>query len=228
MVSLLFCFRLFRVEFIRNQLSSKVFPSLLTNILSMDLALSSGYLSLYSVLTLLVFRFFWSLFVPCVGFETFHGAFRRVAHEWLDAATLARQLLSDGPLAAQSFNLETVFALDAQVWGQSFEPPVFCNVVEVVAQRLVGEGRQHLKLTVRLARQQGESDDLLSATLPVPQVQNQATSTPVCDAIWFWRDELLPNSIMTLAYRLQANEYNGRQRVQMVVEACAPAAQIVS
>src|SRR4029453_14807835 len=53
-------------------------------------------------------------------FDTFDQAFQRVAHEWLDAATLARKLMSEGPLAVEYFNAETVLSLDAQVWGQAF------------------------------------------------------------------------------------------------------------
>jgi len=123
-------------------------------------------------------------------FDTFDAAFQRVAAEWLDATALSRQLLSDGPLPGEYFNPETVQSLDAQVWGQAFEPPLFSDVVDVVAQRLVGE--KHLKLTVR-------------------------HGGAVRDAIWFGRSEPLPGRV-TLAYRLVLDEYNGRQRVQMVVE----------
>jgi len=38
------------------------------------------------------------------------------------------------------------------------------------------------------------------------------------DAIWFGHDEPLPARAV-LAYRLSLDEWNGRQRVQMVVEA---------
>ncbi len=124
------------------------------------------------------------------NFDTFDEAFQRVAHEWLDAATLSRQLLCDGPLPMEYFNPETVQSLDAQVWGQAFEPPLFNDLVEVVSQRLVGE--KHLKLTVR-------------------------HGGAVREAIWFGRVEPLPDRV-TLAYRLSLDEYNGRQRVQMVIE----------
>jgi single-stranded-DNA-specific exonuclease len=40
------------------------------------------------------------------------------------------------------------------------------------------------------------------------------------DAIWFGRSEPVPERV-TLAYRLSVDEYNGRQRVQMVVEAAS-------
>ena len=83
------------------------------------------------------------------GFARFAAALAQVAREGLDAATLARRLATDGPLAAEHFDVATVRALDALVWGSAFEAPVFVDVVEVVAQRLVGE--RHLKLSVRHA-----------------------------------------------------------------------------
>jgi single-stranded-DNA-specific exonuclease len=121
----------------------------------------------------------------------FEAALQRVAGEWLDAATLTRTLRTDGPLALEWFNADTVALLDAQVWGQGFEPPVFCDEVEVLHQRLVGE--RHLKLRVRHAGQER-------------------------DAIWFGHAESLPSPVR-LAYRVGLDEWNGRQRVQMLVEA---------
>ncbi len=125
------------------------------------------------------------------AFATFDAALQAVAAEWLDAATLTRTLPTDGPLALQWFNAETAALLDAQVWGPGFEPPVFCDEVEVLAQRLVGD--KHLKLRVRHAGQ-------------------------LRDAIWFGHADPLP-ARARLAYRLALDEWQGQQRVQMVVEA---------
>ena len=122
---------------------------------------------------------------------TFAAALQRVAEERLDRATLTRTLRTDGPLAIEWFNPQTVAVLEAQVWGQGFEPPLFCDEVQVVQQRLLGE--KHLKLRVRHAGHER-------------------------DAIWFGHTELLPDRAR-LAYRLSLDEWNGRQRVQMVVEA---------
>ncbi len=63
--------------------------------------------------------------------------------------------------------------------------------VEVISQRLVGE--KHLKLAVRLAG-------------------------AVRDAIWFGHSEPVGAKV-TLAYQLRVDEYNGQQRLQMIVEA---------
>ncbi len=124
-------------------------------------------------------------------FGTFDQALCQVAGEWLDPATLTRTLRTDGPLQAEWFNPATAALLDAQVWGQGFEPPLFCDEVQVLQQRLVGE--KHLKLRVRHAG-------------------------AVRDAIWFGRAEPVAEQLR-LAYRLSVDEWQGQQRVQMVVEA---------
>jgi single-stranded-DNA-specific exonuclease len=124
-------------------------------------------------------------------FDGFDSGMREVAGEALDAATLSRTLLCDGPLDAQYFNAATARALDGQVWGQAFDAPLFNDEVEVISQRLVGE--KHLKLALRCAGS-------------------------VRDAIWFGRSDPLPERTM-LAYRLSIDEYNGRERIQMVIEA---------
>jgi len=124
-------------------------------------------------------------------FGDFDRALQQVASEWLDAATLTRTLRTDGPLAVEWFNPQTVALLDAQVWGQGFEAPLFCDEVEVLQQRLVAD--KHLKLRVRHA-----------GTLR--------------DAIWFGHAEPVAARVR-LAYRLSLDEWQGQQRVQMVVEA---------
>jgi len=124
---------------------------------------------------------------------TFAAALQRVASEWLQPEALNRVLATDGPLGLEHFNLATVAQLDAQVWGQGFEAPVFCDEVDVLQQRLVGE--KHLKLRVRHAGQ-------------------------LRDAIWFGHAEPLPARVR-LAYRLNLDEFQGQQRLQMVVEAAA-------
>ncbi|HEY6133012.1 MAG TPA: single-stranded-DNA-specific exonuclease RecJ [Rubrivivax sp.] len=129
-------------------------------------------------------------------FDAFDAALQQVAAEWLDAAALQRTLRTDGPLDLQWFNSETLSVLDGQVWGQGFEAPLFCDRVQVLQQRLVGD--KHLKLRLRHA-----------GTLR--------------DAIWFNRIESVPEDVV-LAYRLQQDEWNGQQRLQMVVEAAAASA----
>ena len=129
--------------------------------------------------------------IAAADFEVFRGALQGVAREGLDAATLERTLISDGPLAAEHFDPATVRLLDDQVWGSAFDAPLFCDAVEVVSQRLVGE--KHLKLAVRVGG-------------------------VVRDAIWFGRVEPVGDRVR-LAWRLGLDAYNGVERVQMIVVA---------
>jgi len=129
--------------------------------------------------------------IAAADFEVFRGALQGVAREGLDAATLERTLISDGPLAAEHFDPATVRLLDGQVWGSAFDAPLFCDAVEVVSQRLVGE--KHLKLVVRVGG-------------------------VVRDAIWFGRVEPVQDRVR-LAWRLGLDAYNGVERVQMIVVA---------
>ena len=124
-------------------------------------------------------------------FEVFEQALQQVAHEWLDAATLMRRLDTDGPLAPQYRRADLVDALHKEVWGQGFAAPTFSEEVEVVSQRLVGDKHLALKL-----KHQGE---------------------PV-DGIWFGHTETLPERVK-LAFRLDADEWQGVKRVRFLVEA---------
>jgi single-stranded-DNA-specific exonuclease len=125
---------------------------------------------------------------------TFDAALQQVAREWLLPEAMQRTLAHDGPLAVEYFCADTVTRLDAQVWGQGFEAPVFCDEVEILQQRLVGE--KHLKLRVRHGGPGGM----------------------IRDAIWFGHADPLPTRVR-LAYRLSLDEFQGQKRIQMVVEA---------
>ncbi|MFO1244892.1 MAG: single-stranded-DNA-specific exonuclease RecJ [Ramlibacter sp.] len=123
--------------------------------------------------------------------DVFEQAFHQVALEWLDAATLTRRIETDGPLAPEYRRADLVDTLHAEVWGQGFAPPVFSEEVEVLSQRLVGEKHLALKL-----RHQGQ---------------------PV-DGIWFGHTDPLPARVK-LAFRLDADEWQGVKRVRFLVEA---------
>ncbi|MEK6669626.1 MAG: single-stranded-DNA-specific exonuclease RecJ [Pseudomonadota bacterium] len=128
--------------------------------------------------------------IAASSFDTFRDELQRVAEAGIEPALLARQLSTDGPLAPECFTAEAVAQMDAAVWGPGFDAPVFSEEVEVLGQRLVGE--RHLKLSLRV----------------------QGT---VRDGIWFGRTEPLPDRAQ-LAYRVSLDEFQGRQRVQVVVE----------
>jgi single-stranded-DNA-specific exonuclease len=121
----------------------------------------------------------------------FEQALSAVAAEWLDAATLTRRIDTDGPLQPQYRRVELVDVLQREVWGQGFAAPTFSEELEVLSQRLVGEKHLALKL-----RHQGQ---------------------PV-DGIWFGHTEALPARVK-LAFRLDADAWNGVRRVRFLIEA---------
>jgi len=123
-------------------------------------------------------------------FEVFEQGLAEVAREWLDAATLTRRLDTDGPLSPEYRRVDLVDTLQHEVWGQGFAPPTFSEEVEVISQRLVGEKHLALKL-----KHQGQ---------------------PV-DGIWFGHTEPLPVRVK-LAFRLDADEWQGVRRVRFLVE----------
>jgi single-stranded-DNA-specific exonuclease len=122
--------------------------------------------------------------------DVFEQALIQVAQEWLDAATLLRRLHTDGPLAAEYRRPDLVDTLHHEVWGQGFAPPIFSEEVEIVSQRLVADKHLSLKL-----KHQGQ---------------------PV-DGIWFGHTDPLPARV-TLAFRLDADEWQGVRRVRFLVE----------
>ncbi len=126
-------------------------------------------------------------------FEQFDGAFQQVASDWLEKETLQRRLLTDGSLPVSECRVDVAESLNREVWGQGFLPPIFCDTVEVLSQRIVGEKHLALKL-----KHQGVA----------------------VEGIWFNRIEPL-QATATLAYRLEADEWQGNKRVKWMIEAAS-------
>jgi single-stranded-DNA-specific exonuclease len=124
------------------------------------------------------------------AFEGFAAAFEAVGKHLLTENQLERVLETDGTLEEAYFSTEFIELIDSQVWGQGFSPPIFCDQFQVVNQRILKE--KHLKL---LLEKNGRR----------------------YDAIWFGHADALPD-LVTAAYRLDANEYNGVTRVQLLIE----------
>jgi single-stranded-DNA-specific exonuclease len=121
---------------------------------------------------------------------TFEAALQHIAEQWLSPATLAQSLETDGSLEANYLRPDIVHALQQEVWGQGFAAPVFQDQVEVLGQRIVGE--KHLSLKLKLHGQE-------------------------VDGIWFGRTDTLPPRAL-LAYRLEINTWQGREKLQLQVE----------
>ncbi len=124
------------------------------------------------------------------NFDTFEAALQEIAAQWIDQATLQRRLETDGPLLPEYRRTDIADTLQQTVWGQGFAAPVFCEEVQVLSQRIVGDKHLSLKL-----KHQGE---------------------PV-DAIWFGHTESLPAKVK-MAFRLEADEWQGVRKVKFFVE----------
>jgi single-stranded-DNA-specific exonuclease len=128
-------------------------------------------------------------------FGAFAEAFEAVGRAWLTEAQLERVVETDGPLEDDFYSTQFIELLDGQVWGQGFAPPVFCDEFRVVSQRILKD--RHLKL---LLERNGRR----------------------YDAIWFGHTDALGEKAR-VAFRLDANEYNGVTKVQLLVEHAEPA-----
>lgn len=120
-------------------------------------------------------------------FERFNAGFEVIVAGLLTPADLEAIIEVDGELDAADIHWDTACAIERQVWGQGFPQPAFCDMFQVIDQRVVGE--RHLKLTLS---KQGKR----------------------FDAIFFQQREFLPKDILAV-YHLQTNEYKGAQAVQL-------------
>ena len=122
--------------------------------------------------------------------ERFQALFEKTASELLTEAARARIVETDGALESAYHSLEVAQMLEAQIWGQGFPPPLFCDTFVVQDQRVVGE--RHLKL--RLLKDGRR-----------------------LEAMRFNSLEPLPARVRA-AYRVSVNEFNGLQRPQLTFE----------
>jgi len=114
------------------------------------------------------------------------------------SADFSGAIMTDGLLPQSALNLSFARSLrDAGPWGSAFPEPMWCGDFAVVEQRTVGEN--HLKLRVRPA--EGGS---------------------VMDAIAFNQAGAVYRGTVTLAYKLDVNEFRGVENPQLVVEQIAP------
>ena len=138
------------------------------------------------------------LTIPEKGLEKFRQVFEEVSASLLTPADLDAVIETDGSLGAHEVDWHVALALDHQVWGQGFPPPLFGDAFIVKLQKVVGD--RHLKLSL-----QKLDDD----------------SGRLIDAIYFQQQDFLPQKVHVV-YALQTNEFNGRQQVQLNIRHCVP------
>lgn len=124
------------------------------------------------------------------AFDEFKELFARAVKELSDPEMFERNIVTDGELRASDFNIELVEAIRKHVWGQAFPEPLFANQFKVLSQRVLKD--QHLKLSLEVDGRE-------------------------IQAIWFRHKRELPPTVR-LAYKLDINDFRGRQSVQLIIE----------
>ena len=130
-------------------------------------------------------------------FIEFKDAVEAIVTEHTEPEVFQEEVLSDGNLESENFNLSTAEELAQCIpWGQGFPAPVFDDVFEIVERRVLK--MVHLKLTLRA---KGHSALLPAIVFNVepetwPQVGDKAH----------------------LLYQLAVNEYNGQRSLQLMVQ----------
>lgn len=132
------------------------------------------------------------------GLAAFSRAFDQQVRQHLSEEDLEGLWVTDGELSDDDFELELARQLRmAGPWGQQFPEPTFHGKFRLLEQRLVGE--KHLKLVLQ-TEQGGVSVEGIAFNVDLQQWPN-------------------PNiRYAELAYRLDVNEYRGRESLQLMVE----------
>ncbi len=130
------------------------------------------------------------------SFERFATLFDQAVGQRAADGAFDKVTMTDGELSADEHTVEFVRDIEKWgPWGQHFERPLFHGTFDVVSERLVGQGK-HLKLVLK---KEGR----------------------ILDAIQF-RSGLTGCPSVEIAYRIENNEYRGRNSVQLLVEKLNP------
>jgi single-stranded-DNA-specific exonuclease len=144
--------------------------------------------------------------LPEANLEAFRAAFAAEVAARAGADLLRGVIHSDGALLPAEMCIATARALKAAgPWGQGFPEPVFDGAFTVADVRVVG-GR-HLKLRLREA---GAKDDDCAAPRSFDAIAFGYADGAPSAALQLARGDLVE-----LAYRLEINEYNGAESVQL-------------
>jgi len=122
----------------------------------------------------------------------FEEAFLDALAEFADPSLFDETLPTDGTLRAEEHTLELARAISKIVWGQGFPTPVFHGHFRVSQKRLLKE--KHLRL------------DLVPVDAPAHRFE----------AIWF-NAPIDPSGEVELAYELGINDWQGIERLQLLV-----------
>ena len=135
-------------------------------------------------------------------FDQFQNEFEQQVASTIDPEDLEATLHTDGILEPDHFTLHTAAVLrEAGPWGQGFPEPCFQGEFELISQRIVGEN--HLKVSLATGSRQFS----------------------VMDGIYFNIDsDIWPSNAARVqcVYRLDINEFRGRQSLQLLIQYMTP------
>ena len=130
------------------------------------------------------------LTIDATRLEDFTNLFEEVVRDNCDPEAFERHVWVDGALKGEEISFDLIEAINGQIWGQGFLPPLFANEFKVLHQSLLKGG--HLKLVLELDGRR-------------------------FSGIFFRRAAEIP-SVARLAYRPEINEWRGEKSVQLIVE----------
>ncbi len=138
------------------------------------------------------------LTLRAADYPRFAAAFDAAVAASVAPEVLMQVLYTDGALAAADMTLELARLLaNAAPWGQAFPEPLFDGVFEVRQRRVVGEN--HLRLD-----------------LACGGGMFQAIAFNAAEAAWAGANAI------RAAYRLAVNDWQGNERLQLVIEYAEP------
>lgn len=132
------------------------------------------------------------------SYDEFSTVFSNEVGKMITEADLQDHIETDGELQTDEFTLDVAELLrSAGPWGQNFPEPRFDGIFKLIDQHIVG--RRHLKMVLQI---------------PATDIMLEAIAFNMDTDIW-------PNHNCDSAhvvYRLDINEFNGRRKLQLLVE----------
>jgi len=136
------------------------------------------------------------------AFEDFKSIFTTEVSKHIDHSQCEGVIQSDGELEPGYLSLEGAKLINEYgPWGQHFPEPCFDGIFEIIEQRIVG--KNHLKLTL-VHPENKKTFDAIAFNVDLQEWPNHRVSH------------------IHIAYKLDINTYQGRSKVQLMVEALHP------
>jgi single-stranded-DNA-specific exonuclease len=134
--------------------------------------------------------------------EAFKKALEQQVASTIDPLDLEATLQTDGQLQTDQFSMHIASVLrDSGPWGQAFPEPCFQGEFELRSQRIVGEN--HLKVSLTPDANNTQSIDGIYFNVDINQWPTTA-------------------SRVRCVYRLDINEFRGRQSLQLLIQYMQP------